>query len=101
MEVISLWSSSAFAWPARTSRSNECAGNGLKAYSKGKEIAVGSEVRATRAPNHALVRISSTLDPQDAFLSCANECQTEQETTIEVESLNVLDLMIEGGSYHC
>lgn len=28
-----------------------------KAYSKGKEIAVCSDVRAARAPNHALIRI--------------------------------------------
>lgn len=57
-------------------------------YSKGKAIPVGSEARAARAPNHALIRILEVLIFQNAFSSLLEARSTEQRT--EPESRNVL-----------
>lgn len=49
-------------------------------YSKGKAIAVGSEIRAVRAPNHALIRILVVVIFQNTtFLGARPK---EQETAI-------------------
>jgi hypothetical protein len=53
-------------------------------YSKGKAIAVGSEVRAARAPNHALIRILEVLIFQTAFSSLLEPRSTEQKSTLEM-----------------